>query len=82
MMDEVDVQLTEVLLELATVTEVGPQGPPGPGGVPEAPNDGQIYGRQNETWVVLSSVGPVVPSGSLDFSNPAQSGLIALLEDI
>jgi hypothetical protein len=29
----------------------GPQGPPGPsGGVPEAPSDGSIYGRQNAAW--------------------------------
>jgi len=33
----------------------GSQGPPGP--VPEAPTDGQIYGRQNAAWSVVTGGG-------------------------
>ncbi len=41
------------------VSKTGPVGPPGPPGqdstgeVEEAPNDGQIYGRQNESWTSI-----------------------------
>jgi Chaperone of endosialidase len=30
----------------------------GPSGVPEAPTDGQLYGRQNSTWQVVPAAGP------------------------
>ncbi len=42
------------------VSKTGPQGNPGEpgepgqnGGIPEAPSDGDIYGRQNESWVSI-----------------------------
>jgi hypothetical protein len=30
----------------------------GTGGIPEAPTDGQLYGRQNSTWQVVPAAGP------------------------
>ena len=32
------------------------------GGIPEAPNDGEQYGRQNETWTPISQTGGGVDS--------------------
>lgn len=50
----------------------GDQGPAGPkgdnGGIPEAPNDGNLYGRKNEEWSQVTGTGgiPEAPSdGSL-----------------
>jgi len=44
---------------------VGPQGPKGDagaGGIPEAPQDGKLYGRQNAKWIEISgSVAPPEP---------------------
>jgi hypothetical protein len=43
-----------------SVAKTGPQGPAGPsgpeGGIQEAPNDGTLYGRQNEQWVEAQEV--------------------------
>jgi len=46
-----------------SVAKTGPQGPEGPpgtpgaaGGIPEAPDDGTLYGRQNEQWVEAQEV--------------------------
>lgn len=40
-------------------------------GVPEAPTDGQVYGRQNSAWVTL---GQVIPTGvMLDFAGTTAS---------
>lgn len=41
----------------ADSTVPGPPGPPGPGGVPEAPTDGQVYGRQNAAWTPVTAGG-------------------------
>jgi hypothetical protein len=37
--------------------DVGDAGPAGPGELEEAPDDGQIYGRQNKSWVPVTSGG-------------------------
>jgi len=43
-----------------SVAKTGPQGPPGPdgpsGGLQDAPDDGTLYGRQNEQWVEAQEV--------------------------
>jgi hypothetical protein len=41
---------------------VGPQGPPGVN-IPDAPNDGQLYGRQSTSWVAIDSSLPAVIDG-------------------
>ena len=43
--------------------------PVGGGGVPEAPQDGQQYGRQNASWTVITGGGPPVGGcNQLNFS--------------
>jgi len=42
------------------------QKPSNSGGLPEAPNDGEQYGRQNETWTPISQTGGGVDSVSGD----------------
>jgi parallel beta helix pectate lyase-like protein len=46
-----------------TIGATGPAGPAGPAGsgIPEAPSDGQIYGRKNAAWVVISGTAPPEP---------------------
>jgi hypothetical protein len=51
---------------------VGPAGPPGApgssGGIAEAPNDGQLYGRKSLAWALVPSSGPGggIPEAPLD----------------
>lgn len=41
----------------------GGAGGGGGGGIPEAPEDGQIYGRQDAAWTVVPDAGPPGPEG-------------------
>ncbi len=64
-MDNSRVTIIETEFETVLVTEeeiahviefpqVGPPGPPGPSGIPDAPNDGKLYGRKNGEWVEIN----------------------------
>lgn len=44
----------------------------GGGGIPDAPNDGGLYGRQNEDWTELGSA---ATASTGDFATAAQGGL-------
>ena len=67
-------------------------GTPMTGGVPEAPNDGEQYGRQNETWTPISQTGGGVDSVTGDgvggtptnpvMSFPTASDLALTTDDI
>jgi hypothetical protein len=63
---DADVYTRLAALEARPVAAPGPPGPQGPkgdpGGIPEAPQDGKLYGRQNAKWVeVTGSVTPPQP---------------------
>jgi len=51
----------------------GPQGPPGP--VPEAPTDGQIYGRKNSAWTAVTAGGSSVTVGDTAPATPKSGDL-------
>ena len=55
------------------VSKTGPQGVPGPtgpaGGIPEAPEDGETYGRQDATWVKVGATASFTVVEPLKFEN-------------
>lgn len=51
-------QVVGVTVADADVSYCAPTGGGG-GGIPEAPNDGQQYGRQSESWTVVDGVEPI-----------------------
>jgi Collagen triple helix repeat (20 copies) len=51
----------------------GPQGPPGP--VPEAPTDGQLYGRQSSAWHVVPAGGGGIADAPNDGTAYARKSL-------
>ena len=55
----------------------GPQGPPGP--VPEAPTDGQLYGRESGGWVVVPTGGGGTDPNAVQKAGDTMSGPLAIV---
>lgn len=55
----------------------------GSGGIPDAPSDGEVYGRQDGEWVIVSTSGGVwgAITGTLSAQTDLQSALNAKLDD-
>ena len=54
----------------------GPQGPPGP--VPEAPTDGQLYGRESAGWVVVPTGGGGTDPNAVQKAGDTMSGPLVI----